>query len=189
MTSQEMTMQPGVTMPPVLTTEPVTVEPEAATEPAPKRRRGVMRKPVWWIGGLVVLLVVGVVSFSQLHHTSHVGTTDSYGVTSANLATTRSLIAHGAFVLDVRVPSSFAAGRVQGSVNIPLAEVQDRHGELPRNRTIVTVCSHGGQSYKAAFALHRLGYHVINLAGGLISWQAAGLPLIDTNGAPGTLVY
>jgi rhodanese-related sulfurtransferase len=168
----------------------VTVEPEAAaTAPATAKRRGVMRKPVWWIGGLVVLLVVGVVSFTQLHHPSHVGTTDSYGVTSANLATTRSLIAHGAFVLDVRIPSSFAAGRVQGSVNIPLAQVQDRHAELPRNRTIVTVCSHGGQSYKAAFTLHRLGYHVINLAGGLTSWQAAGFPLIDANGAPGILVY
>jgi rhodanese-related sulfurtransferase len=148
-----------------------------------------MRKPVLWIGGVVAVLVVGVASFALLHGTSHAGNTDANGVTSADLATVRNLIAHGALVLDVRDPSSFDAGRVQGSVNIPLGQVQDRYSELPRDRTIVAVCEHGGLSYKAAYELRHLGYHAVNLAGGLKSWVAAGLPLVDANGAPGKVLF
>lgn len=151
---------------------------------------GVLRpKPLWWAGGLVAVLAVGLGSFLVLHGTSQAGNADANGVTSANLATVRNLIAQGALVLDVRDPSSFAAGRVEGSVNIPLDEVADRSSELPRARTIVAVCERGGLSYKAVYALRRLGYHAFNLANGLNSWVAAGLPLVDANGAPGKLVY
>lgn len=151
-----------------------------------------MRKRLLWIGALALALIlaIGVASFFVLRGSSGSGSAhpDAYGVTSDNVAAVRKLIAHGALVLDVRSPASFDAGKVAGSINIPLADIAARHGELPKNRTIVAVCHIGSLSYKAAYQLDHMGYHAVNLAGGLKAWVAAGYPLVTATGAPGQVV-
>jgi rhodanese-related sulfurtransferase len=150
-----------------------------------------MGKRLWMVSGLVVVLALAAVSFGVFHGSSASGSSahpDANGVTSDNVATVKSLIDHGALVLDVRSDDAWNAGRLAGSVHIPLAQVQDRHGELPKNRVIVAVCHDGGLSYKAAFTLRQLGYNAVNLAGGLKAWVAAGLPVVDSNGAPGHIL-
>jgi rhodanese-related sulfurtransferase len=150
-----------------------------------------MRKPLWLAGGLIVMAAAGLVSFGLLRGPSASGSTahaDANGVISDNVATVKGLIDHGALVVDVRSDDAWNAGRLAGSVHIPLAQVQDRHSELPKDRTIVTVCHDGGLSYKAAFELRQLGYNAVNLAGGLKAWVAAGLPVVDANGAPGHIL-
>lgn len=115
----------------------------------------------------------------------HAALVDAQGVAVEGLDAVQQDIAAGALVLDVRKDDEWSAGRVAGSMHIPLTEVQDRTAELPKGRTIVTVCKDGGRSYKAAYALRQAGYDAVNLDGGLTAWAAAGLPLVDNTGAPG----
>lgn len=80
-------------------------------------------------------------------------------------------------IVDVRQPSEVATGSVQGAVFIPLSQIGNRMGELPKNRPILTICRSGNRSTKAARKLLKAEYDVTNVAGGITAWQKAGLPL------------
>ncbi|HXD69387.1 MAG TPA: rhodanese-like domain-containing protein [Gaiellales bacterium] len=88
----------------------------------------------------------------------------------------------GALAVDVREPEEWQAGHVDGSLWIPLGELQSRAGELPRDRPLVIVCRSGARSGYAADALVAAGYDASNLAGGLHAWAAAALPLVPSGG-------
>lgn len=90
----------------------------------------------------------------------------------------RRLLADPTVVLvDVRQPLETASGSVPGAILIPLTEFGRRIGELPRDRPILTICRSGHRSPLAARQLKRAGYDVINVGGGMIGWQKAGLPV------------
>lgn len=152
-----------------------------------KRRLLVLAALVAVAGGVVGTLALRGGS-SSTSPTGHAALADANGVPGENVDAVRQDIAKGALVLDVRKDDEWGAGRVQGSVHIPLAEVQDRTAELPKGRMIVTVCKDGGRSYKAAYALRQAGYDAVNLDGGLTAWVAAGQPLFDSSGALGHLL-
>ena len=82
-------------------------------------------------------------------------------------------------VLDVRPPREFASGHLPGAVNVPLAELERRLGELPRKREIVAYCRgpYCVLSFEAVAALRKRGYRVRRLAEGFPEWKAAGLPV------------
>lgn len=83
----------------------------------------------------------------------------------------------GEFLLDVRDPDELEeSGVLTGAVNIPLAELRDRLGELPRDRRIVTFCQKGQRGYLAACALHGCGFeNVANLRGGYLQAKLNGI--------------
>ena len=59
-----------------------------------------------------------------------------------NVQQAQDLIARGqAVVVDVRNQAAFDQGHIHGAKLIPFAEVADRSGELPRDKTIITYCS------------------------------------------------
>jgi 3-mercaptopyruvate sulfurtransferase SseA len=59
-----------------------------------------------------------------------------------NVTEAQDLIASGhAVVIDVRNQAAFDQGHIRGAKLIPFAEVADRSGELPRDKTIITYCS------------------------------------------------
>jgi rhodanese-related sulfurtransferase len=60
--------------------------------------------------------------------------------------------------------------------------ISRRAGNLPRDKTIITVCRSGHRSTSAARRLRRAGYRVENLHGGMKSWAKEGLSL-DPAGA------
>ena len=91
-------------------------------------------------------------------------------------------LASGALALDVRERAEWAAGRIAGALHVPLAELQHRFDELPRDRPIVCVCRSGGRSALATQALARAGLEIANLAGGMKGWVAAGLPIDPADG-------
>lgn len=90
-------------------------------------------------------------------------------------------------ILDVREPSEWEAGRVEGSVHVPLNDLMGgmMPEELDRDRPIVAVCSVGGRSQVAALLLQARGYEAHNLEGGLQRWVTEGLPLTTPTGEPG----
>ena len=76
------------------------------------------------------------------------------------------------FLLDVREPNEYQIGRIPGSTLIPLGEVPQRVGEIPRDKEIVVHCKMGARSAKAAAFLRQQGFiRVKNLKGGILDWS------------------
>lgn len=111
----------------------------------------------------------------------------SNAIEDVDPATADAMATDGALLLDVRTPEEWAAGHAPGAQHLPLAELPDRHTELPTDRRIVAICRSGGRSTRATEALVGAGYDVVNLAGGMRAWVAEGLPCIDDAGGPGTV--
>jgi rhodanese-related sulfurtransferase len=70
------------------------------------------------------------------------------------------------FMLDVRDPSEYRQGHIEGAVNIPLDELRDRMGEVPKDQEVWVYCYVGQRSYYASRALSQYGYDIKNLSGG-----------------------
>ena len=64
---------------------------------------------------------------------------------------------------------------------IELGELSDRAAEIDRDRPVVFYCYSGGRSAMATQAFAEAGYDAHNLAGGMLAWDAEGLP-IDPEG-------
>ncbi len=81
------------------------------------------------------------------------------------------------FLLDVRDADELEEfGKLPNALNIPLSELRNRLGELPRDRRIVTFCQKGQRGYLAACALHGSGFEdVANLRGGFLQAKLNGL--------------
>lgn len=76
------------------------------------------------------------------------------------------------FLLDVREPDEYAFGNIQGSTLIPLGQVAERSGEIPRNVPLYVHCRSGVRSAKAVAALQQQGFKDIwNVAGGILAWS------------------
>ena len=77
------------------------------------------------------------------------------------------------FVLDVRTPQEYAAGHIAGSVNIPLDELRERLGELPKDTSITVTCAVGLRGYIAARILAGHGFKALDLTGGYRMYATA----------------
>lgn len=85
-------------------------------------------------------------------------------------AEARRLVAQGAVLLDVRTPGEFAAGHIDGALNVSYDEVTRRSAELgPPPRSIVVYCHSGRRSAIAASELRGRGYSVWDL-GAMTAW-------------------
>jgi sulfate permease, SulP family len=81
-------------------------------------------------------------------------------------------------VVDVREPEEHRSGHIPGARSVPLRELLARAAELPRDQPIVLVCRTGRRSQRALVILRDLGLREVRyLAGGILSWKAADLPL------------
>lgn len=84
-------------------------------------------------------------------------------------------------LLDVREPWELTLAALPQALNIPMAQLPDRLGELDRSREIVVMCHHGSRSLQVAVFLKHNGFEsVFNLAGGIDAWSAdvdPGVPL------------
>lgn len=100
---------------------------------------------------------------------------------SVDAATAMRLIEGGAHVVDVRAHDEWAAGHIDGSDRVPAGRIS-KHS-VGRADTVLAVCATGKQSRRAARKLVKEGYQVYHLAGGLLAWRDAGLPLRSANGS------
>lgn len=87
--------------------------------------------------------------------------------------------AHPPLVMDIRAPREWNAKHIADSMNIPLTHLQERIGEVPRDRRIAVHCAGGYRSSIAVSILNQYGItNLIELAGGLAAWEAAKFPVI-----------
>ncbi len=83
-------------------------------------------------------------------------------------------------VLDVRRPREWQASHPEGAVHIPLAELEQRAGELDAAADWVVVCAGGYRSSIATSLLERAGHRrLINGVGGMDAYRRAGLPVAN----------
>ena len=81
-------------------------------------------------------------------------------------------------LVDVRTPAEFRAGTIPGAVCLPVDELRQRAGELPKDRELLLFCRVGQRGYVAARLLSQLGFRVRNLSGGYLRylmWQATAV--------------
>jgi len=85
-----------------------------------------------------------------------------------------------AIVVDVREPHEYAAGHVPNARHIPVGQFDKRLAELDRfkGKPVIVVCHSGNRSSAACNALEKGGFEkVYNLAGGIMAWEQAGMPV------------
>ena len=93
-----------------------------------------------------------------------------------------------ALLIDTRSDEEFNQSHILGAVNAPLALLEDRMKDLQqyRERKVIVYCETGRQSAHAGATLRSNGFtSVYKLAGGLMAWRSAGLPLERGQGNAG----
>jgi len=88
----------------------------------------------------------------------------------------RRLRAGGVTLLDVRQEDEYALGHLPGALNIPLADLESRLADLPKDQEIVAYCrgAYCVLSFEAVAFLRAKGYRVRRLEDGFPEWKAAG---------------
>jgi rhodanese-related sulfurtransferase len=85
-------------------------------------------------------------------------------------------------LLDVRPADEFGAGHIPGARSVPLADLERRLAEIPRNREVVAYCR-GPYCVLAVRAVERLarhGFAARRFAGGVREWRRAGHSVLVT---------
>jgi rhodanese-related sulfurtransferase len=89
-------------------------------------------------------------------------------------------------LVDCREPYEWQAGRVEGSVHIPLNAIMAGAGsDLDSSKPVVVICRSGNRSELATMMLQARGFDAHNLEGGIEAWAASGLPITAPDGTPG----
>jgi rhodanese-related sulfurtransferase len=79
-------------------------------------------------------------------------------------------------VLDVRGKLEFEALHLDGAVHMQAPDTRKRFGEIPKDKTVYVICNSGHRSSLASSVLKQKGIHdVVNVAGGMTAYSAAGL--------------
>jgi rhodanese-related sulfurtransferase len=83
----------------------------------------------------------------------------------------RQLVASGARLVDVRTPAEFAAGHIEGAINVPVDQLGARLGELgERDGALVVYCRSGNRSATATRQLRQAGFTQVHDLGAMTSW-------------------
>jgi rhodanese-related sulfurtransferase len=88
------------------------------------------------------------------------------------------LVDAGAVLLDVREQDEWDAGHAPAATHLPMSRLGVEYRSLPTDRSIVCICHVGARSAAVADALRGAGWEAVNLAGGMVAWERAGLPVV-----------
>jgi glyoxylase-like metal-dependent hydrolase (beta-lactamase superfamily II)/rhodanese-related sulfurtransferase len=78
-------------------------------------------------------------------------------------------------VVDVREPSEWQDGHIEGAVHLPMFEAVSRRHEIPAGAAVAVVCAGGLRSSTVISALQRHGVaRLHNVTGGMAAWVKAG---------------
>ena len=85
-------------------------------------------------------------------------------------------------LIDVREPSEREAGHIAGSRHVALGDLSAQAETISREQPVVFYCRSGARSAMATQAFNQAGWDAHNMAGGLVEWEASGLPLEPEDG-------
>ena len=82
----------------------------------------------------------------------------------------------GPMILDVRGKLEYEALHLDGAVHMQAPDTRKQFGEIPKEKTVYVICNSGHRSSLACSVLKQHGIHnVLNVAGGMTAYSAAGL--------------
>lgn len=81
------------------------------------------------------------------------------------------LLKDGAIILDVRSKGEYAAGHINGSINISVDTLSQHINKLDKNKPIITCCASGMRSASAKSILKSYGFQQVFNGGGWMSLQ------------------
>jgi rhodanese-related sulfurtransferase/biotin operon repressor len=114
---------------------------------------------------------------TELARRAYLGPEDTAAVDTDELL--RRLARGDVVILDVRPGAEFVAGHLPGAIHIPLEELAERIGELPRDHEVVAYCR--GQycvmAHDAVRLLSAEGLDARRAADGVLEWRLAGVPI------------
>lgn len=92
-------------------------------------------------------------------------------------------------LVDVREDDEWAAGHAEGAVHVPMSDFVARSGEVTAKAAdgggpVYVVCRSGGRSAQVTQYLLQQGLDAVNVAGGMLDWEAAGRPLAGGTSEP-----
>lgn len=103
------------------------------------------------------------------------------GVTQAGpMEAVRLMDEDGMLILDVRETAEYSSGHLRQAMHLPVSAIKSRINELDKykGKTVLAYCRSGHRSNSACRELKKAGFEkVYNLAGGVIAWGNANLPL------------
>lgn len=77
-------------------------------------------------------------------------------------------------VLDVRTPTEWGSGHIDGAMHVPLIELEARLHEVPRDRQLAVICRTSNRSASAVSLLRRAGIaNLLHVLGGMSKWAPA----------------
>lgn len=85
-------------------------------------------------------------------------------------------------LIDVRQAYEFETGRIAGARHLELMQLAAQVDSIERDRPVVFYCRSGSRSAMATGAFAQAGFDAHNMVGGLLAWEAAGLPLDPDGG-------
>ncbi|QYJ73979.1 rhodanese-like domain-containing protein [Shewanella sp. FJAT-52076] len=91
-------------------------------------------------------------------------------------ATAWKLIEQGAMLVDVRTPEEYAAGHIEGAINIPYEEVAAEFAKraIDKDTSVVLYCRSGRRSGVANDALNAAGFTQVYNGGGYENLAQSG---------------
>jgi glyoxylase-like metal-dependent hydrolase (beta-lactamase superfamily II)/rhodanese-related sulfurtransferase len=80
------------------------------------------------------------------------------------------------FILDVRGKLEYESLHIDGAIHMAAPDTRKRYGEIPKDGTVHVICNSGHRSSLACSVLKQHGFKkVVNVAGGMTAFSAAGL--------------
>ncbi len=88
-----------------------------------------------------------------------------------DVTTAAQLLRNGALLLDIREPYEVALCALANSQHIPMRQIPENLGIIPKERLILVLCHAGARSLRVTQFLRANGYpQVSNVAGGIDAW-------------------
>ncbi|MDE6770081.1 MAG: rhodanese-like domain-containing protein, partial [Muribaculaceae bacterium] len=84
-------------------------------------------------------------------------------------------------LLDVRSAEEYAEGHLRDALNIDVQEPDfqaEATSQLEKDKPVYVYCRSGRRSLLAGSMLAKDGYTVVDLDGGILGWEKAGLPVV-----------
>jgi len=90
-------------------------------------------------------------------------------------------------MFDIREATEHATGVANGARLLPMSQLQQRVGEIPRDadQPVLIICNTQNRSSKVVEALKEAGWHNVRYVhGGMSDWARNGWPMIKPFGLP-----
>ena len=81
-------------------------------------------------------------------------------------------------LIDVRTPVEFREVHVGFARNLPLDRLDPATLTVSKDQPLYVICRSGSRGQQACVKLEAAGFNVINVEGGTLAWDAAGLPVV-----------